>query len=1317
MLRRSVCRLLTRGCGGWAWKGSRRASCGVVRVGRLGVGAGACRGTSWPAGWGYLAVLAGFSCVGGAALAPSSEAAVGPIGGVASSAPTGAYVPGQVLVKFRDTSTRVMAAAMRSQDASVKRSLPIRHVKLLQLGSGQSPPQAALALEKQADVVWAQPNYYDHLSGVSNDPYLSEEWALHNVGQVIGQFKAGTAGADISAPQAWDVTTGSENVLVAVIDSGIAFSHPDLAPQIAVNPGESGSGKDSNGVDDDSNGLVDDVRGWDFVDNDNNPSDPTLAFQHGTLVASIIGARGGDGSGVTGVAQHVRLLPIRVADTSGTLTEANAAAGMAYAGMRGAKIANVSFGGVHVSDVERDAMAAYPNTLYVTSAGNDSLDNDANPVQPCGIDLPNVVCVAATGLNDELASFSDFGATTVDLGAPGVGILGAQQPFADFFTDGFETDLSKWTQGPGSTWARTNDAAAAGGSFSLTDSPGGNYQDNSNFFIRTTSPVDLSSQQQCRIDYSIRLDTEPGFDFVYVEAATDPSGPWTALSRWSGSFNGAFVNGGDSLAPFVGDSSVYVRFRFESDATNEGDGAYIDDVGIRCSTENPTGHDFTYGDGTSFSAPMVSGIAALVDAAAPDIGVADTKKALLAGVDPIPALAGKTVTGGRANAAKALASIPPAAVTEPATAAGSTSVALNGIARPHARAGTYLFQYGPTSSYDSQTPTRTIAATLGDQPVTETLTGVGPSAAIHYRLVVSTPVGTAYGADQTASSASSSPVSHPLVNDHVAPVVSGARLTRDRKGRITLSFTLSETASLAGVVDSGTGALRNISQRRLRSGAHKLTLGRLRAKATVSLLARDDAGNAGKTRELVVPNAPRHKPKHRKPHPRKSPRAAHTVRAIAIPTPAPLLSTEPFGEGSQGFVFTTNPAAASPTPPEPAPNDCLETPGCAKIGAAPTACSDQYCSMVSAAVKPTPLPADNSGFTQQVEPAWGGRTVVLSVPDVSSDVRVVIDWGDHTGVSEIQPCGPPICTTRTIVTPATAHTYADVGSHTVTVTYEYPDGSKEQSQGTALTSNADPKGYLRSVLPVAGDAVAAGLAVGACTVGTAVGCAAAALTYIVPKALWPWCVNSPACLGPKSAKSTRRPMGVAPANSITTLVRPRVEPVSSRLPNSGVPRRARPFVVRMLRTQSVLRADVGALAGSLDRADQALQAGALPNVSMQVLAARRFASRLAGDLQRDLQNRKALVSALRRFGFKRVAVSKATAVRLRKKLLRHGFPPTAKRQLRAAGLTNSEISELRSLITKSPPAASAFPDALIAPSTVTAERREIANLKRVAASL
>jgi subtilisin family serine protease len=221
----------------------------------------------------------------------------------------------------------------------------------------------------------------------------------------------------IQASAAWDISTGSKNVVVAVIDTGVQYTHPDLSANIAVNSGET----PNNGVDDDRNGYTDDYYGYDFINNDGNPMDD---HYHGTHCAGTVGAKGNNGVGVAGVAWNVSILPVKVLDGYGSGTLASVAAGINYATARGAKILSMSLGGGSSSTTLENAISAarQSGVMIVAAAGNSGLNTDYYPSYPASSPQDNVVAVAATDSSDTKASWSNYGPASVDVAAPGVSI-------------------------------------------------------------------------------------------------------------------------------------------------------------------------------------------------------------------------------------------------------------------------------------------------------------------------------------------------------------------------------------------------------------------------------------------------------------------------------------------------------------------------------------------------------------------------------------------------------------------------------------------------------------------------------------------------------------------------------------------------------------------------------------------------------------------------------------------------------------------------------------------------------------------------------
>jgi subtilisin family serine protease len=567
------------------------------------------------------------------------------------------YARGELLVRFKPGVRAAARAAARDEHGARRvQALPVPGLQLVRLGRGASVRKAAESFERDPSVLYAEPNLYYRLSAMPNDTRFGELWGLNNTGQSLFG-SAGTSDADIDAPEAWSVTTGSNAVTVAVADSGVAYDHPDLQSNIWHNPGETGAGREKNGHDDDHNGLVDDWRGWDFVSNDNDPRDYN---SHGTHVAGTIGARGNNAAGVTGINWRVKLMPVRVADGNGVVTGAAMISGFDYAAAEGARVVNASFGSSDTSQALLDTIRRHPKMLFVAAAGNggdDGVgdDNDRSPQYPCNFSAPNVICVAASDRRDQLGNFSNYGSASVDLAAPGADVsstLPAYSPPA--FAEGFEADITAtWhTDGSPNTWARTG-AIANTGSYSLSDSPGAPYLDGTDNFARTKVPFSLAGQSGCRLDYAVRLATEPEVDKLGLEVSGDAAN-WATVSQLSGSTGGVFAELSDDLSEFDGDPSLYLRFHLTSNADAVSDGAQIDDIDIHCLSSSYNGSEFAFQDGTSMATPHVTGAAALILGKYPSLGVSGVRSALLRGVDRKPAFAGKTVSGGRLNLRKAL---------------------------------------------------------------------------------------------------------------------------------------------------------------------------------------------------------------------------------------------------------------------------------------------------------------------------------------------------------------------------------------------------------------------------------------------------------------------------------------------------------------------------------------------------------------------------------------------------------------------------------------------------------------------------------------
>ncbi len=578
------------------------------------------------------------------------------------------YVPGEVLVKFRSASDPSAIGNLHSGLGSVKKKefgrIGLQHIKL---PANLSVEKAVEYYKLDPNVEYAEPNYIVHAYSIplNKDTYFDNLWGLNNTGQIVNGA-AGTADADINAPEAWDITTGSDSVIIAVVDTGVAYDHPDFADNIWINPGEVLDGQDN-----DNNGYIDDIHGWDFVDNDGYPEDFNL---HGTHVAGTIAAQGNDSSGITGVMWNAAIMPVRFLDLTGSGTTADAIAAIDYATKNGAHIINNSWGGTGFSQALKDAIDAFPG-IVVCAAGNGGLDvigdnNDTTPSYPASYNSPNIISVAATNNNDSLADFSNYGATSVDVAAPGVNIYSTIPARDSILLDNFDDgDLSSpdWTTGG----SPDNWTVSSG---RLADSPAGNYQNNTNSWAQTEA-LSFSGKQGCKLSYEMKLDTRTS-DVLYIEASLDNI-EWTTLNDYSGTTIGIFINFIEDLTDYDGKSTVYIRYRLKTNSSSTDDGAYIDDVEITCASDIYDGTEYKYENGTSMAAPHVSGVAGLILANNPSLAHYQVKAIILNSVDPKTSLNGKFLTGGRLNANNAVLSLPTVPTGLSATVVSQTQINLS----------------------------------------------------------------------------------------------------------------------------------------------------------------------------------------------------------------------------------------------------------------------------------------------------------------------------------------------------------------------------------------------------------------------------------------------------------------------------------------------------------------------------------------------------------------------------------------------------------------------------------------------------------------
>ncbi|MEA3419093.1 MAG: S8 family serine peptidase [Campylobacterota bacterium] len=588
---------------------------------------------------------------------------------------------GEVIVKFgkgmqmsqANTLVRSMGLNVSKEFKTLSRMK--KKTYILIRSKSLSTEELITKLRSDPNVESVEPNYIYKPLEVPNDPKFGKLWGQHNTGQPING-RNGTKDADIDAPEAWDISTGSDAVVVAVIDTGVDYLHEDIAGNMWKNTNEI----PDNGIDDDNNGYIDDAYGINAVNNSGDPMD-ILAEDggHGTHVAGTIAAVGDNGKGVVGVSWNARIMALKFLSTGGGSTS-DAIECLEYViAQKNAGVnivaTNNSWGGGGYSPALKDAIQATNNLgiLFTAAAGNGGEDrrgdnNDAYPHYPSSYDLPGVISVAATDQNDALASFSNYGVTSVDLSAPGTNILSTTPrvyiPKAgDIFFNNMESGMGNWsTGGTKNTWAISTDQEIfENASYSvpspthfLSDSPGVDYSSDIDSWIMLNNDIDLSAygtgnHVYIGIGAGVYIEGDD-YDHGTVEVSGDGGTTWTVLydfsgyaHYWTNPYN--FKLPDDVKTPYF-----RLRFHMKTDNTEQYDGWLIDNVGI--GTELVSNYE--YYNGTSMAAPQVSGAIAVLASVYTGDSIDDRKARILNTIDPLNSLNGKVATGGRLNLKSAL---------------------------------------------------------------------------------------------------------------------------------------------------------------------------------------------------------------------------------------------------------------------------------------------------------------------------------------------------------------------------------------------------------------------------------------------------------------------------------------------------------------------------------------------------------------------------------------------------------------------------------------------------------------------------------------
>jgi subtilisin family serine protease len=359
------------------------------------------------------------------------------------------YVPNEILIQYTDQATATQQSQARSDvsgrllettQTRMMKAAGFGKLERISLRNGVGIEQAIAALNQKSYIQYAEPNYIYHPTAISNDFYYTKGslWGMYGDDSPAAVGPGGTTNPyGIQAEKAWNESvTGSANVVVGIIDEGIQINHPDLVNNIWVNPWEIAN----DGIDNDGNGYVDDINGWDFVNNDNTVYHAGLD-SHGTHVAGTIGGQGSNGQGVAGVNWDVTMIPARFLGSNGGTT-ADAVKALDYLTdlktRHGINLVatNNSWGGGGYSQALQDAIirSAKKDILFVVAAGNSTTNNDTTASYPSNYNTTvgtstesaagydSVISVAAINSSGGIAGFSSYGARTVDIGAPGVGI-------------------------------------------------------------------------------------------------------------------------------------------------------------------------------------------------------------------------------------------------------------------------------------------------------------------------------------------------------------------------------------------------------------------------------------------------------------------------------------------------------------------------------------------------------------------------------------------------------------------------------------------------------------------------------------------------------------------------------------------------------------------------------------------------------------------------------------------------------------------------------------------------------------------------------
>ncbi|MFA5248294.1 MAG: S8 family serine peptidase [Patescibacteria group bacterium] len=583
------------------------------------------------------------------------------------------YVPGEILVKYRKSKINLNSFAgqratlnfNKLKSLEKKEDFKNSNISVLKIKDGKTVEQKIAELKNNPDIEYAEPNYKRYSEEIdTNDTNKALLWGLDNVGQTVNSV-SGTSDADIDAPEAWAINEGtSSSIIVAIIDTGVAYNHPDLI----ANMWNGDDCLDENG--DDLGGCN---HGYDFEDDDKTPLPTTN--NHGTHVAGTIAAVKNNEEGIIGVAPNAKIMALKFG-----LDTASEVRAIDFAIQNNAKIINASYGGDEFSQAEYDAIDRFRQAggIFVAAAGNDHTNNESVHKYPSDYVLDNIISVAATDQNDNLASFSNYGISSVDVGAPGVNIYSTipESTSTEVLNENFEElDIPNipdgWATSSNGYWG-TKDVSGFWDSHvnALIGDINTPYADNATSTITALS-YDLQDVSSAHFDFWTACDTEynPVFfmDYMILEISSDGIS-FTPLEVWdeyeidsdSSSSSYAFYHFENLTIP-DGYLSADFKFRLRwvtSPTDNNYGGCAVDDFKIiKNYFDDGASNQYQFKNGTSMATPHVVGLAALIEGYNPNLLYSQVKNIILTTGDDLASLSGKTVSGKRINAQTALQTV------------------------------------------------------------------------------------------------------------------------------------------------------------------------------------------------------------------------------------------------------------------------------------------------------------------------------------------------------------------------------------------------------------------------------------------------------------------------------------------------------------------------------------------------------------------------------------------------------------------------------------------------------------------------------------